>query len=199
MIDRSRNMLAHKFLASGVTWSLWLDSDIAAPIANGDWFKWITGALAVTDDAARYDVLGRLLGHGKAMVGGVYATRRYHGALCIQPEIRPRSHEDKTLCNDIRKGVARGLVDVNWIGFGCALIHREVFLEIQRRFPDLAPEAEHAPWRFFDHQGMTGEDEAFCQRAKACSIPIWLDTQLICGHVGQMAFLPEHTQSALAI
>jgi hypothetical protein len=46
---------------------------------------------------------------------------------------------------------------------------------------------------------MTGEDEAFCQRAKGCSIPIWLDTQLICGHVGQMAFLPEHTQSALAL
>jgi hypothetical protein len=199
MIDRSRNMLAHKFLASGVTWSLWLDSDIAAPIANGDWFRWLTGALAINDDAARYDVLGRLLGHGKAMVGGVYATRRYHGALCIQPEIRPRSHEDKTLCNDIRKGVAKGLVDVDWIGFGCAMIHREVFLEIQRRFPDLAPESEQAPWDFFRHQGMTGEDEAFCQRAKACGIPIWLDSQLICGHVGPMAFLPEHTQSALAM
>jgi hypothetical protein len=194
MIVRSRNMLAHKFLQSGVTWSLWLDSDIAAPIANADWFRWITGSETINNDSARFDVLGRLLGHGKAIMGGVYASRRWHGALVIQPEIHPRNHEDKLLANDIRKGVANGLHDVNWVGFGCALVHREVFLEVQRRFPDLAPEAEFAPWRFFDTQGAMGEDEAFCQRVKACSIPIWLDSQLICGHVGQVAFLPEHTR-----
>jgi hypothetical protein len=199
MIARSRNMLAHRFLSTGALYSLWVDGDIAAPIANADWFRWITNSQTIPDEACRYDTLSRLLGHSKAVIGGVYASRRYHGQLVIQPEIHPRDHEDKLLCNEIRRGTARGLKEVDWIGFGCALIHREVFLEVQRRFPDLAPRSEREPWRFFDTQGDMGEDEAFCQRVRACSIPVWLDTQLVCGHIGPMAFMPEHTAAVAAI
>ena len=195
VIHRSRNMLAHRFLQSGATWSLWLDSDIAPPISNPEWYYWLTGAQSIPEETARYDVLQRLLASGKAVIGGVYASRRYLGQLVIQPEIRPRSHEDKLLCNDIRKGTARGLVDVDWLGFGCALVHRDVFLEVQRRFPQLSPQAEQAPWRFFQPEGDEGEDEIFCKRVKACGIPIWLDTQLLCGHIGNMCFLPEHTRA----
>lgn len=195
VIHRSRNALAKRFLESGAPWSLWLDADMAAPIANADWFRWLTGSQNIPDEACNYDVLQRLLASNKAVIGGVYASRRYLGQLVIQPEIRPRSHEDKQLCNDIRKGTARGLVDVDWIGFGCALVHREVFLEVQRRFPQLHPESEFSPWRFFQPEGDEGEDEAFCKRVKACSIPIWLDTQLVIGHIGNMCFLPEHTRA----
>jgi hypothetical protein len=198
VIHRSRNMLAQRFLNSGALWSLWLDSDIVPPIANAEWYRWITGSTTIPDEACRYDVLARLTGHNKAVIGGVYASRRWHGQLVIQPEIRPRSHEDKLLCNDLRKGTARGLVEVDWIGFGCALVHREVFLEVQRRFPELAPQVEYGPWRFFQPIGDEGEDEAFCTRIKACSIPIWLDTQLVCGHVGNVAFMPEHTAPVAA-
>ena len=40
---------------------------------------------------------------------------------------------------------------------------------------------------------IAGEDEVFSRRARACSIPIWLDTQLQCGHAGTTAFMPENT------
>jgi hypothetical protein len=199
VIHRSRNMLAHRFLQSGATWSLWIDCDIAAPIANPEWYRWVTASQVIPDEACRYDVLEKLLGSSKAIVGGVYASRRYMGQLVIQPEIQPRSHEDKLLCNDLRKGTARGLVEVDWVGFGCSLVHREVFLELQRRFPQLAPQAEFAPWRYFQPEGDEGEDEAFCKRAKACGIPIWLDTQLVCGHIGNNCFMPEHTRPIHAI
>jgi hypothetical protein len=199
MIVRSRNMLADRFLKSGCQWSLWIDGDMAPPIANPDWYRWITGSTSVPDEYCAYDVLGRLLSHNKPIVGGVYASRRWHGALVIQPEINPRSHEDKLLCNDLRRGTARGLVAVEWIGFGAALIHREVFLEIQRRYPQLAPTTEFGAWRYFQPEGDEGEDEAFCKRARSAQIPIWLDTQLVCGHIGNMAFLPEHTQHVMAI
>jgi hypothetical protein len=199
VIWRSRNMLAKRFLASGASWSLWLDSDMAAPIANAEWFRWITGSETVPDEACRYDVLARLMGHGKAMIGAVYASRRLHGQLVMQPEINPRGHEDLLLCNEIRRGTARGLAAVDWIGFGCALVHREVFLEVQRRFPQLAPQSEFGPWRYFQPVGDEGEDEAFCQRVKACSIPIWLDTQLVCGHIGNTCYLPEHTRPKPAL
>jgi hypothetical protein len=193
VIHRSRNMLAKRFLESGATWSLWLDSDMAAPIANADWFRWITASTTVTNEACNFDVLSRLLGHGKAIVGGVYTSRRYQGQLVMQPEIRPRNQEDRLLCNDLRKGFRRGMVEVDWIGFGCAMVHRQVFLEIQNRFPQLAPQAEFAPWRYFQPEGDEGEDEAFCQRARQCAVPIWLDTDLVCGHIGNMCFLPEHS------
>jgi hypothetical protein len=199
MIARSRNMLAKRFLASNALWSLWIDCDIAAPIANGNWFRWITGSTNISNEACEYDVLGRLLSHRKAIVGGVYASRRYHGQLVIQPEIKPRSHEDKLLAIQISRGLGKGLAAVVWLGFGCCLVHRDVFLEVQRRFPDLAPQEEIAPWDFFRTNGLTGEDEAFCQRARACSIPIWLDTQLVCGHVGNMCYMPEHTASLMAL
>jgi hypothetical protein len=193
MIARSRNMLADRFLKSNAEWSLWIDGDMACPIANKDWFKWITGSEQVPDIVANYDVLTRLQMHGKPIVGGVYASRKYHGRLVIQPDVRPRSEEDRTLANEIRRGTASGLKEVNWIGFGCALVHRRVFLEIQQRFPELAPEHEFAPWRFFQPAGDEGEDEAFCERVRACGVPIWLDTQLVCAHIGNFAFLPEHT------
>jgi hypothetical protein len=199
VIHRSRNVLAKRFLESGATWSLWLDGDTAAPIANADWYRWITNSQTIPDDSCRYDVLQRLMNHGKAIIGGVYASRRWKGRLVIQPEIRPRSHEDKVLCNDIRKGTAQGLANVDWIGFGCALVHREVFLEIQRSFPDLHPTSEFESWRFFQPIADEGEDEAFCSRVKTCNIPIWLDTQLVCAHMGAMAFLPEHTAPVLAL
>jgi hypothetical protein len=199
MIHRSRNMLAKRFLESGCLWSLWLDADIAAPIANPDWYRWITNCESVPQEYCSYDVLARMLGQSKAVIGGVYASRKWKGSLVIQPEINPRTHEDKLLCNEIRRGTARGLAEVDWIGFGCALLHREVFLEVQRGFPQLAPQTEIAPWRYFQPEGDEGEDEAFCRRVRACGIPIWLDTQLICGHIGSMAFLPEHTSPRLAL
>ena len=183
-IDRSRNVLAQRFLKSGALWSLWIDSDIAAPIANGNWYRWITASTNISNEACEFDVLERLLSHRKPIVGGVYASRKYHGQLVIQPEIKPRSHEDKLLANQIRRGQGQGLAAVEWVGFGVALVHREVFLEVQRRFPQLAPQSEIAPWRFFHVEGDEGEDEAFCQRVRACSIPVWLDTQLVCGHIG---------------
>jgi len=193
VIHRSRNMLAHRFLKSGATWSLWIDSDMAAPIKNKDWYKWIAGSQNVPEEYTGYDVLERLLSSGKPIVGGVYSSRKYRGQLVVQPEIRPRHHEDKLLCDQLRRGSARGLFEVDWIGFGCALVHREVFLEVQRQFPYLAPEAEFTPWRFFQPEKDEGEDEAFCRRVKQCQIPIWLDTQLICPHLGTIAFMPEMT------
>jgi hypothetical protein len=199
MLSRSRNFLAKKFLESGCQWSLWIDSDIAAPIGHRDWFQDVIRASMLPEEALQYEVLSRLLSHNKPIVGGVYASRQWHGKLVIQPEIHPRSHDDKLLCNDIRRGTARGLAAVDWVGFGLALIHREVFLEIQRTQQDIAPQNGESPWRFFQTAGDEGEDEAFCQRARQCGIPIWLDTQLVCGHIGNMAFLPEHTAAVMAM
>jgi hypothetical protein len=196
MIARSRNMLAKRFLESNAHWSLWIDGDMVVPIKNKDWFKWLTGTNQIPDAATDYDVLSRLESHQKPIVGAVYSSRKFRGSLVIQPEIRPRGPEDKTLTNEIRRGTATGLHEVGWIGFGCALVHRSVFLEVQHRFPNLAPDHEFAPWRFFTpavEDGDIGEDEAFCRRVRACGIPIWLDVNLVCGHIGNMCFLPEHS------
>ena len=199
MIDRSRNMLADRFLKSGCKWSIWLDGDMGAPIGKPDYFRWLTNSETINNEIASYEAIDRLMSHRKAVVGAVYASRRYRGNLVIQPEIKPRSHEDKLLANQIRRGQGQGLADVDWIGFGCALVHREVFMEIQRRFPQLAPQTEVEVWDFFRHESIIGEDEAFCQRVKACGIPIYLDTQLVCGHQGSMMFLPEHTAAQMAL
>ena len=166
MIDRSRNMLADRFLKSGCSWSFWVDGDMGAPTGNADYFRWLTASETINNEAASYDALDRLMTHRKAIVGGVYASRRFHGALVCQPEIYPRNHEDKLLANQIRRGQAQGLADVDWIGFGVALIHKEVFHEIRRKFPQLAPKFELDVWDFFGTRAAWARTKLFVSGRK---------------------------------
>lgn len=65
------------------------------------------------------------------------------------------------------------LFEVGGCGFGCVLMKTDPFYDVQSKFNNM-----FAPF------GYTGEDLAFCWRARQCGFKIYCDPDIICGHVG---------------
>jgi hypothetical protein len=132
-VIHSRNSLADQFLASGLEWMLTIDDDMVVPFGDARWFK----AYAELDDlpmkAASLNALDRLLASGKTLVGAFYCGRHRRG--------KPMYAE---ACNSAQeaKYAKSGPHDVikptRWVATGCMLVHRSVFLDIEKKFPRLA-------------------------------------------------------------
>lgn len=193
VIQRARNILAHRFLKSDAEWSWWIDQDTVAPYGAPGNFYVIFGANPgrLPPDFAGMHTLPRLLSHGKTIVGGVYAQRKPNGMLVIQPDISPRGQEDKNLVAKLRSGPFNSLYPVDYVATGCALVHRSVYESIQQKFPELAPKHEKEPWNFFGNAvESSGEDIHFCKLAAAAGHVSYLDTAVFCGHIGENVFFP---------
>ncbi len=180
MIARSRNQLAKRFLRTGATWSIWLDSDMIFPIGNTGMFNTQTG-MNLPTQFGDIRVIERLISHGRTVVGGCYWDRRGSGRLIA-------GGKDPIL-NPIP---SNNLVAVNFVGTGCLAVHRDVYLAIAEKYPEtyqddglgnetgfFMPMMTEAP-----ESRMMGEDEAFQWRATQAGHPAYLDLAIACGHVG---------------
>lgn len=119
----------------------------------------------------------RLLSHQKDIVGIAAATRRENRLL---NSAQTRWGERLTA------GPEEGLLQVDYLGFGCILIRSEVFAAIEKPY---------FPIHFKEHDPETGdvwigEDYGFCEKARAAGYAIHVDTALShrFGHLGQRAF-----------
>ena len=73
------------------------------------------------------------------------------------------------------KEIPNQLFEVGGCGFGCVLMKTDPFFDVQSKFGNM-----------FAPIGDTGEDLAFCWRARQCGFKVWCDPSIICGHVGYM-------------
>lgn len=135
-IVHTRNTLADLFLQSGLEWMLTIDDDMVVPFGNGRWFNNYTG-FQVPEPFCNFHALDRLLSHKKTLVGGLYFGRWRHGAAMFAEGMR-----DKTVQQALRKGPKDEIRPTRWVGTGCMLVHRSVFLDIETRFPHLARSRE---------------------------------------------------------
>ena len=71
------------------------------------------------------------------------------------------------------KTIPDGLFEVGACGFGCVLMKTDVFFDVQSKYGNM-----------FAPIGNTGEDVAFCWRARQCGYKIICDPSVECGHVG---------------
>lgn len=105
------------------------------------------------------------------IVAGLYFRR-------VQP-YSPVLFKDLTLIRDTFfewsefKEVPSDLFEVAGCGFGCVLMKTDPFIDVQAKFGNM-----------FAPIGNTGEDLAFCWRARQCGYKVWCDPSIICGHVG---------------
>jgi hypothetical protein len=178
MIYHARNELAMRFLASEAKYLLFIDDDMIIPVGRPAFFKTMCRLPEdYPDSSAELNTAQRLASHGHGLVGATYFARHPNGrpinSLMNDPEYlrRAASFHD-------------GTMECKWIGTGCMLIKREVFLDMQREFPELAPEIDGAPWNFFHPDTDGGEDVAFCRRAAKCGHQPHVDTMLHAAHVG---------------
>ena len=176
MVYHSRNRLAEKFLQTDAKYLLMMDDDIIPCIGRPAWMRsTVQSAQNVPDLPLQRHIIHRLLNSGKTLVGGAYFGRQEGADL---------------MCSDQSLAVSAKRYDdivapVNWIGTGCLLIHRSVFDDIKKKYPELATANPDAPFDYFlPMTGHVGEDVAFCRRAKEAGHQPHIDLGTPVFHVG---------------
>lgn len=131
-IAHSRNSIADTFLKSGLDYLLSVDDDMVLPIGNAAWFKAYSGWDWMPDQFAGLNTLDRLMSHKKSVIGGTYFGRYAKG----KPVFAQGS--DVNITKLSRTAPIDRILEVGWCGTGCLLVHRQVFLDVEKRFPRLA-------------------------------------------------------------
>jgi len=131
-IAHARNSIAKDFVESGVEWSFWIDDDVILPCGNAGWFQRKTGWDRMPDTFAGVHTINRLLSHGKSIVGGLYFGR--------SPKGKPMYAEganDPMEASLARTAPANICKPTRWVATGCLLVHRQVFLDMSKKYPHL--------------------------------------------------------------
>ncbi len=132
-IIHTRNQLVDDFLRKeDCEWSLWVDSDMVIPFGNSEWFNAFTN-FRLPEPFAGFHAIDRLLSHGKTLVSATYWGRWDHGGPVFCEAMK-----NKEEMEIVRRGPYDQIRATKWVGFGCVLVHRSVFLDIEKKFPHLA-------------------------------------------------------------
>ena len=180
MLYHSRNRLAEKFLATDAKYLLMIDDDIIPCIGRPAWMRaTVPSAKNVTDLPLQRHIIHRLLNSGKTLIGGAYFGRQEGAKLICSNQSLVESARAYT---DI-------VEPVDWIGTGCLLIHRSVFDDIRKKFPELKTNDPENPFDYFlPMKGHVGEDVSFCYRAKEAGHMPHIDLGIPVFHVGYKTY-----------
>jgi hypothetical protein len=148
-IVHARNVLAGQLLETKVPWGFFIDDDMLPSWGNASWYNQFTG-FNLPEKYAGKHILNALLAHNKSVVGSLYFGRNpagkamYYEAMLNTPEGQAENRRAHQAPFDELK-------PVRWVATGAILINRQVFLDIQTKFPHLAPQHPSEPWHFFSN------------------------------------------------
>ncbi len=149
-IQHTRNSCTDTFLETGLEWSLWIDDDCVCPFGNAQWYNAFTG-WNLPEPFASFNTIDRLLSHNKSFVGGLYFGRSSPNANPVYGE----GHRERDYA---LKAPMEVLKPTRWIGFGCVMVHRSVFEDIEKRFPLLARGPNKRGGQWFSSSEHTAQD-----------------------------------------
>lgn len=134
-----------------------------------DYIMWVDSDMILPKNT-----LVRLLSHDKDIVAGVYSYKVLGNKEVVAKRFQDETREeyDNLTIKEIKE--SSGLIEVDGFGFGCVLTKVSVFKEIPY------------PWFIYTHE--MGEDIYFCRKAQNEGYKLWLDTDVICGHIGQINY-----------
>lgn len=133
---------------------------------NFDYIFWVDTDMILPEDA-----LTKMFSHGKDFVSGVYSYKFIGNKNAVAKRLIDGVYEDISI-KEIQE--SKGIVEVDGVGFGCVLMKVDMLKKID------------FPW-FIYTEGM-GEDIFFCRKAQEKGYKIYLDTDVICGHIGQINY-----------
>lgn len=153
--DHARNTGCQKLLEMGWEWLFFLDDDVIPPP----------------------DAIIKLINHKVPIVSGLYYRR--------SPPILPVMLRDVSGGRQwVTEFQAPALIEVDYVGAGCLLIHRDVLASL----PPLSPKCHWFEWRVdrvdLPQEERMSEDFAFCRHAKNHGLKIFVDTGVQCRHAG---------------
>lgn len=142
-VAHTRNTCADVFLQSSLEYMLMIDDDMVVPFGNGDWYRANTG-WDYPEPFGSFNTLDRLLSHGKTLVGALYFGRQQGYSKPVFNE----GASNKIADADARNTPRDEIKPTKWVGTGCMLIHRSVFEDIEKRFPNLSrgPNKKGGQW-----------------------------------------------------
>lgn len=192
---RARNILAADFLASGCEWALPWDDDVVPPHGDVAFHRALSENPNFPEKYIKLHPIGRLLQAKKTIVSAVYFSRRKGGRAQFESAFVNKAADDVE-----HRGPRNAVTRDGWAGLGFCLIHRSVFLDIQKTQPELQirnPERVRQlgySWRFFNPLSVTGDDSehsedcAFFTRAARAGHVTWVDHAVSCIHVGSKGY-----------
>jgi hypothetical protein len=98
-----------------------------------------------TDRFAGENILNRLYSHNKTLIGGLYFGRHQFG-LPMYAE-GANNIDERNRCR--RMVPFDAIAPTQWVGTGCMLVHRQVFLDIQKKYPEL--KGKNGMWNYFSN------------------------------------------------
>lgn len=127
------------------------------------------------------DTLVKLLSHNVDMVSGVYIQRKDGVEI---PEIYRKNAQGGVSNVFITSLLSnKGLQEIDGCGFGCVLVKSDVIRKIG--YPQFVYTSA------LNHANTISEDVYFCRRAQEVGAKIFVDTSIICRHVGKTEFYPK--------
>ena len=125
------------------------------------------------------DCLVKMLEHDVPVVSGVYMQRKSNVEII---EIY-RKNSTGGVSNIPFSEISRaGLYEIDGCGFGCVLVKSEVIREIG--YPQFVYRSALL------HKDTVSEDIDFCRKAQAVGAKIYVDSSIVCNHIGNTIFRP---------
>lgn len=176
-VDHSRNILLDNFSKGEIDWAVMLDPWVLPPFGNAAAFRARTGS-PFAPEFIGLNVLDRLTkGEGRLIVGGVHEGLNDPNHLSIQPDLEPRSDDDKALVTMLKdKGPTNRIAEVPWLDCSLVAIHRRVLSDIRATHGDLMPSKAGAPFPYFQPSlDPLGSSKNFCELAAKAGHKVHLD------------------------
>lgn len=148
---------------------------IAAHACNYDYLFSVDSDIILPKDA-----LVKMLSHKVHIVSGVYIQRKQGKQI---PEIYRKNNAGGTSNVQMSDIMPAGLHEIDGCGFGCVLVNCNVFRHMS--YPHFKYEMASA------FQIKVSEDNYFCMKAQGNGVKIYVDSSIVCEHIGQWKFFPE--------
>jgi FkbM family methyltransferase len=130
------------------------------------------------------DTLVKMLSHDVDMVSGVYIQRKPAQEIV---EIYRKNNIGGVSNVPFIQLQPAGLHEVDGCGFGCVLVKSEVIRKIG--YPQFVYKSA------IDHAHTVSEDVYFCGKAQEKGAKIYVDSTIVCNHIGNTVFVPDDIMS----
>lgn len=134
-----------------------------------DYIMWIDSDMILPKDT-----LVKLMAHDKDIVSGVYRHKLLFGEHVVAKRFVPDKKDTYADLTIKEIQATNELIEIDGVGFGCVLTKVDIFRHIKK------------PW--FSYTPNMGEDIYFCRKAQKAGYKVWLDTSIICDHIGTVRF-----------
>jgi len=126
------------------------------------------------------DTLVKMFNHDVDIVSGVYIQRKPETDII---EIYRKNSYGGVSNVSMENISPNGLHEIDACGFGCVLIKSDVIKKIQ--YPQFLYTSA------VDHKDTISEDIYFCKKAKEHGVKIYVDSSIICNHIGSTIYRPK--------